>query len=173
MTNVDVVVGSPVCDNPIRSGEYCVSDVSKESVMCAKRYRQKEVLLLETQAADQQQLVSETPAEAAEVVSTFRGHLEQAFTFWQDAAHEADTASRRLCEALAEGRGKLQMLCHGATQNPSPELAKVLQWLEKQHFRKDQAGGRTLPFLKLLLLRAVWLAAVWILLPRKKTVKKE
>ncbi|KAG0722528.1 hypothetical protein GWK47_005967 [Chionoecetes opilio] len=124
-------------ENVMMGGEYDPTRITLE----------KEVLLLEDEVAEQQRLVLEAHVQAIEVTGTLRRYLQDALTLRQKAEHEADAASRRLCVAVTEGRGQLQLLCHQARHTPSPKLDEVLKWLEKQDYQQDKAHVRVSPAL--------------------------
>ena len=132
---------------------------------------EEEVLLLEAKAAEQQKMAREAPAEAAEDVRILRGHLQDGRSLVRDAAREADQASRRLCQALTEGHGDLQLLCRTASRDVSPDMEILYQYMEQQ-LLKEESNCWTQPLL-LLLVGAAWLAGICYLLPRKKTLKTE
>ncbi|KAG0723924.1 Cytochrome P450 2J6 [Chionoecetes opilio] len=58
---------------------------------------------------------------------------------------QADAASRRLCEAVTEGRGQLQLLCPQARHSTAPKLDKVLKWLEQQRYQQHKAHHKVSP----------------------------
>ncbi|KAG0712303.1 Cytochrome P450 2J6 [Chionoecetes opilio] len=83
---------------------------------------EQEVLVVEGEVAEQQQRVGEAQAQATAVTGTLRGYLQDALTLRQQTERQADAASRRLCEAVTEGRGQLQLLCPQARHSTAPKL---------------------------------------------------
>ena len=143
----------------------------------ARKKLEKEVLELEADAARHQEMVDQAPARASKVAQDARGKLEQVLTVMQEEKRKVDEANRRLCEALTEHHGTLQVLCRGATMDPSPDLAKVMHWLGNEANRNKRQGkkGANRTLIAILKLAAVWsvgLALVKVVMRgRKKTAK--
>ena len=140
-------------------------------ILTTNRKLEEEVLLLEARAAEQQKMAREAPAQAVEDVRILRGYLQDGRTLVQDAAREADEAGRRYCKAMTEGHGNLQLLCRKVTRDVALDMARIYQFLEKQ-LLKEKIDCWTPPLL-LMLVWTAWLAAIWYLLPRKKTLKTD
>ncbi|MPD01081.1 hypothetical protein E2C01_096593 [Portunus trituberculatus] len=125
----------------------------KESEANRKQLHQQ-VQQLEANLAFQQQQAGLAQEQHAYMLRSLRAMRQQAEDLLHQQAVEADKATRRLCEALTQGRGNMRLLCRGARIDMSPTLAKVLQWLARQQGKPKSRSSRT--SWTLIKIAAVW-----------------
>lgn len=127
---------------------------------------QQEVQHLEAKLALQQKHASQARERAASSARSQREVLQKAAAVLRQKTQEANMATRRLCEALTEGRGDMSLLCREATLDMSPDVDKALRWLAHQQGEK-KATKSPWTFTNLALLWLGWLVINWKFLRRR------